>query len=156
MDFTQQQLDALDHARRHHPVPHLRTKAIALWNVGRGRSYAEVGEFVGVERHTIGNWVTGFLDGGLESLRVKPGRGRKSQVDEQDVRRHVLQSPRNFGHDTERWTLQLLHDTVPSLRHLRSLRSVRYVLERLGVSWKRGQFQHWSPDPDYEKKKRRS
>jgi transposase len=111
-----------------------------------------VAAFLGVDRHAVLAWRRAFAARGALGLEVSPGRGRRSQVDEAEVLNAIQQSPRAFGLTQERWTLAALRRVVPSLRPLRSLRSVQYVLERLGWSPKRGQYRRVSPDPEYEKK----
>ncbi|GAC1465885.1 MAG: hypothetical protein PVSMB7_10720 [Chloroflexota bacterium] len=65
-------------------------------------------------------------------------------------------SPRDFGHPTSVWTLELLAEE--SARQGLSARrvsdeTVRMAIKRLGTSWKRAK--HWitSPDPAYHRKK---
>ena len=66
------------------------------------------------------------------------------------------QSPRNFGKDTGVWTLQLAADVsyeqglVPEQV---SDETIRRVLKRLGVGWKRAKQWLASPDPQYTRKK---
>ena len=66
------------------------------------------------------------------------------------------QSPRLFGKPTSLWTLpltaQVCYEKGWTLRRL-SGESIRLVLKRLGVGWKRAK--HWlvSPDPEYAQKK---
>jgi transposase len=151
--WNEDQMAELEDASRNHPKPHLRIKALALLNLGRGKSKSEVAEFVGVYRHALLRWVRRYRDEGLAGLEVEEGRGRPSAVDAGELREIISQSPRHFGFNQERWTLSSLRRAVPSLRHLRSLRSVGYVLERAGFSPKRGQYQRISPDPEYGKKK---
>lgn len=152
--WNQEQMKELEAARRQHPVPHIRSKALALWNLGRGKSRGEVAEFIGVYRHALLSWVRRYQAHGLAGLEVEEGRGRPSRVDEAEVREVLAQSPRHFGLSQERWTLSGLRQVVPSLRQFRSLRSVGYVLHRMGLAPKRGQYRRSSPDPEYLKKKR--
>ena len=42
--WREEQMKELDLARRKHPVPHIRIKAMALWNLGCGKSQREVAE----------------------------------------------------------------------------------------------------------------
>jgi len=146
------QIEELEQARRHHRKAYVRTRAMGLLRWGEGAATQEIATFLGVDRHAVLAWRRAFAERGTAGLVVSPGRGRRSHVDEAEVRNAIEQSPRAFGLPQERWTLDALRRAVPSLRHLRSLRSVQYVLERLGWSAKRGQYRRVSPDPDYEKK----
>lgn len=151
--WNEEQMRELEEARRRHPKAHIRTKALGLWNLGRGRNQSEVADFLGVDRHTVCAWTERYAAQGLSGLEVKAGRGRISKVDEGDVKRVLEQTPRQFGIAQERWTLRALREAVPSLAHLKSLRSVGYVMHRIGLAPKRGQYRRSSPDPDYVKKK---
>ena len=82
---------------------------------------------------------------------VAPGRGRKRQVDEEELIAYASQSPRAFGINRSRWTLRLLAQTVPSLQGF-SEAGVLKALRRCGFSHKRGQPWMMSPDPEFEKK----
>jgi len=154
--LNSQQMSELDFMRRTHPKPYVRVRAMALWNLASGKSVTDVADFIGVYRHALVRWRKRYEEHGIAGLEMDEGRGRKSSVDEEEVLRVVSQSPRNFGLKQERWTLETLRDTVPSLRHLKSLRSVGYVLERMNLAPKRGQYRRVSPDPEYDKKKRRA
>lgn len=152
-ELNNRQVAELEEARKGHPKPYVRVRAMALLNLNAGKSVTETAEFIGVYRHALVRWRRKYEKQGIAGLEVEKGRGRRSKVNEEEVLTFVSQSPRNFGCKQERWTLKLLRDTVPSLRHLKSLRGVEYVLERLKLSPKRSQYRRASPDPDYEKKK---
>lgn len=130
----------------------LRIQALAILNVAVGRRISEVAKFLRVTRQSIYNWLASYEDAGVAGLRVAPGRGRPSKVDEDEVMRYVHQSPRKFGLKQTRWTLEALSRAVPSL-HGYSRAGVKGVLDRLGLSYKRGQPRMHSPDPAYEVKK---
>lgn len=150
--LSKQQVRELEGVRKTHPKPYVRVRAMALLNLNAGKSVNETAEFIGVFRHALVRWRKKYAKSGIAGLEVERGRGRRSKVNEDEVLRIVSQSPRNFGLKQERWTLESLRDTAPSLRHLKSLRGVEYVLERLALSPKRSQYRRASPDPDYEKK----
>jgi hypothetical protein len=74
-----------------------------------------------------------------------------------DLRALLHQSPRTFGKPTSLWTLplaaQVCFEKGWTPRRL-SGETIRLVLKRLGVGWKRAK--HWlvSPDPEYARKKK--
>jgi hypothetical protein len=68
----------------------------------------------------------------------------------------VHRSPRDFGHPTSLWTLDLVAEVSFAqglTTRLVTGEAVRKTLVRLGIDWKRAK--HWitSPDPGYERKK---
>jgi transposase len=65
-------------------------------------------------------------------------------------------SPRDFGHPTSLWTLELAAETAAAegLTTARvSGETVRATLARLGIGWKRAKRWITSPDPAYARKK---
>jgi transposase len=65
-------------------------------------------------------------------------------------------SPRDFGHPTSLWTLELAAETAAAegLTTTRvSGETIRATLARLGIGWKRAKRRITSPDPAYARKK---
>ena len=151
MEWSEEQVQELSRAGRQHPQPGVRVKALAVLAVARGHSRQAVAEFFDRSAVSVGSWVSHYHEQGLPGLEIAPGRGRKRQVDEEELVTYALQSPRNFGLKRSRWTLQLLAQTVPSLRGF-AVTGVRQALRRCHLSYKRGQAWLLSPDPDFEKK----
>ena len=80
LSLTAEQRRDLEHARAHHPKPHIREKAAALLKVADGASARQVAAFgLLTERRyeTISRWAKRFLSDGLAGLSVRTGRGRK-------------------------------------------------------------------------------
>jgi transposase len=152
MELTEQQQHELSKAARTHPTAHVRLKALAILNVGRGRKIMEVARIFVASRQSVYSWIERYLAGGIEGLEVQSGRGRKAQADPQEIEQYVLQTPENFGLRQTRWTLKALADVVPSLRGF-TASGVKRALARAGFSYKRGQPVQHSPDPEYTKKK---
>lgn len=148
MTLTESQNQDLEQAARHHGTPHVRVKALALLNLGRGKSVSEVAAAFLVSRQSVYQWRSRFLDGGVSALEVRTGRGRRAQADPEELERYALQAPDNFGVRQARWTLQALANVVPSLRGF-SPSGMKRALDRAGFGYKRGQPVQRSPDPDY-------
>ena len=152
MDWTHEQIAELQSAGHRHLKAGVRVKALAVLAVARGNLRRDVGAMFDTDYHSVGKWVDSYREHGLQAFEIAPGRGRPRKADDEQVHGYVLQSPRNFGVNRSRWTLQLLADTVPSLKGF-TPNGVREVLRRLKVSYKRGQAWPTSPDPEFEKKK---
>lgn len=132
--------------------PHyMKVKAMVLLALVKGHRKKDITEMFDISRQSIYNWLESFQKGGIASLRVREGRGRKSRVDPVQIEEYLRQSPRNFGIPRTRWTLAYLAKAVPCLKGY-SPYGVQKVLNRLGYGYKRGQPQMHSPDPDYFKK----
>ena len=151
MEFSTEQLAELKQAGHQHPKAGVRVKALAVLAVARGASFSAAAEMFDATYHSVSAWVHGYRRSGLAAFEVAPGRGRPPQVDDHELLAYALQSPRQFGHQSSRWTLSLLAGTVPSLRGFTPA-GVRWALQRCGLSYKRGQAWLSSPDPDFEKK----
>jgi transposase len=74
----------------------------------------------------------------------------------EQLRALLHRSPRDFGHDTSLWTLDLA--AAEAFKHGLTARAVtgetvRATLARLGVRWLRAKTWITSPDPEYARKK---
>ena len=108
-------------------------------------------------------WLCGlFAAEGLACLQQKPKTPRTIHSTwprdrDDDLRALLHQSPRTLGKPTSLWTLplaaQVCFENGWTPRRV-SGETVRRVLKRLGVGWKRAK--HWlvSPDPEYARKKK--
>lgn len=80
LSLTPEQRRELEHARTHHPKPHIREKAAALLKVADGASANQVAAFGLLTKrrhHTISRWVERYSSEGLAGFAVRAGRGRK-------------------------------------------------------------------------------
>lgn len=81
LELSDEQRKELERARDCHPTPHMREKAAALLKVADGISpnaVANNGLLTKRDSDTVYRWLDRYLAGGLENLKVKPGRGRKA------------------------------------------------------------------------------
>jgi hypothetical protein len=116
---------------------------------------------LGCATQTVRDALHAFAAEGLNCLHTKPKtphtlRTAWPKDHDQDLRALLHQSPRALGKETSLWTLPLValvcHEKGWTPRRL-SGETIRLVLKRLGVTWKRAK--HWltSPDPQYARKK---
>jgi len=151
MELSETQRKELIYASKHSHPGYVRVRALALLNLGDGLSQNQAAKIFHVSRQSVCRWWRVFQNEGIAGLRVHPGRGRKSKVNREEVEDYIRQSPRRFGLNRTRWTLQALADAVPSLKGF-SAYGVQKVLRRMGYAYKRGQPHLHSPDPQYIKK----
>ena len=105
--------------------------------------------------HAINTWGLDALQKGSPRPHRPPPQAFPGERAEQ-LRALLHRSPRDFGHPTSLWTLDLAtdvscaHSLTPTVV---SGEAIRKTLLRLGISWKRAK--HWitSPDPMYVRKK---
>ena len=151
MELSETQQKELIYACKHSPLGYVRVRAVALLNLAQGWSQEQVAKIFQVSRQSVSRWKQVFQTEGIAGLKVHPGRGRKSKVNQEEVENYIRQSPHGFGLNRTRWTLQALADAVPSLKGF-SAYGVQKVLRRMGYAYKRGQPHLHSPDPLYVKK----
>ncbi len=142
----------LTHLARHGEPGYVRVKALALLNLDAGRAVAEVARLLLVSRQSLYTWRRRYGQGGVASLWVAAGRGRRGKADLREMAEYLRQSPRQFGLTQTRWSLKALAEVVPSLRGFSAF-GVQKALRRAGYRYKRGQPYLHSPDPAYAVKK---
>lgn len=129
----------------------------------QGQRPARIAAALGCASQTVRDALHAFAAEGLVCLQAKPKapqtvRAAWPKDRDDDLRALLHQSPRTFGKSTSLWTLplaaQVCFEKGWTARRL-SGESIRLVLKRLGVGWKRAK--HWlvSPDPEYARKKKR-
>jgi transposase len=127
----------------------------------RGEHTPAIAATLGCSDQTVRNAIRAFAARGPAALT--PGSHRPHTIQPAfdaaaaDRLKEVLhRSPRDFGHPTSLWTLDLAAETA----HAEGLtasrvsgETVRATLARVDVRWKRAKRWITSPDPAYERKK---
>jgi transposase len=131
-------------------------RALALLELDRGRSAAEVADPLRVTRQSVYNWAADFArDPAPESLADDPRSGRPrllAEPAERLLRSLMEQPPQEFGYPDTDWTTPLLQRELErGTGVLPSDDTVRRVLHRLGYVWKRPRYV-LDPDPERDKK----
>jgi transposase len=116
---------------------------------------------LGCASQTVRNTIKAFNERGLDAIHERSHRNHTIHTTFDATGLERLQalahrSPRDFGHATSVWTLELLADE--SLRQgLTPFRvsdeTIRQAILRLGSSWKRAKRWITSPEPAYMRKK---
>ena len=128
----------------------------------RGARVPQIAAQVGCDEKTVRQLVHRYNRRGLEAL--PRGSSRPHQPPPQalpgeraeQLRALLHRSPRDFGHPTSLWTLDLAAE-VSCAQGLTSRvvsgEAIRQTLLRLGIGWKRAKQWITSPDPAYVRKK---
>ena len=94
------------------PDAHLYRRTLALLEVGRGQSIAQVAETLGVTRQSVYNWIASYVPAhDPHALQDEPRSGRPSfwTEDHQVVLRWLRDHPPDeFGYFAGDWTVPLL------------------------------------------------
>jgi transposase len=137
-------------------------RAQILLASSRGERAPKIALNLGCASQTARDAINDFNERGLDSLRAKSSRPRKTRdaFDEQSakaLREMLHRSPREFGRESSLWTLDMAADAAFEeglTRRRVSGETVRATLSRLlGVRWMRAKRWITSPDPSYERKK---
>lgn len=150
-------LAALREKARHGVVNLEAFRARAVLAFFEGSSYAEIHARFGWATHTTSKWVGRFRAQGLAGLARKPRATPPPRVRgllEAWLPTVVHESPRAFGPEQDRWTLEALQRVCEEQTGEQvCLESIRLALHRFGDSWKRAKHTITSPDPEYEAKR---
>jgi len=133
----------------------------ALLASARGETVPRIAHSLCCTEQTVRNAIHAFNRDGLGALARGSSRPHTTQAafdaaGAERLRALLHRSPRDFGHPTSLWTLEL----AAAEAHRQGLteqpvsgETVRVTLARLGVRWLRAK--HWitSPDPAYARKK---
>lgn len=132
-----------------------------LLQSAQGQRPSRIAAVLGCGVQTVRDALKAFAHRGLGCLQPQPKTPKTIHTAwpkdrDQDLRALLHQSPRNLGKPTSLWTLPLAARVCYEkgwTPRLLSGETIRLVLKRLGVGWKRAK--HWltSPDPEYARKK---
>lgn len=127
----------------------------------RGERPPAIAQQLGCASQTVRNTIRAFTERGLTALQERSHRNHTIHLSFDEAGLEQLQalahrSPRDFGHPTSLWTLELLAEE--SARQGLTTRrvsdeTIRRAILRLGRSWKRAKRWITSPDPEYQRKK---
>jgi len=126
----------------------------------RGEHAPAIARSLGCSDQTVRNAIRAFDAAGVAALRAGSSRPHTvhpafDAVGAQRLRALLHRSPRDFGHPTSVWTLELAAEVAwtEGITATRvSDETVRATVARLGLRWQRAK--HWitSPDPAYAQK----
>ena len=152
--LTDAECQALEAGLRSPTAFTLRRAQILLASAG-GAHVPAIARTLGCNEQTVRNAIHAFATHGAAALT--PGSSRPRTVHAAfdaggaaRLKELLHRSPRDFGHPTSLWTLELVAQTahVEGLTATRvSGETVRATLARLGVHWRRAKGWITSPDP---------
>src|SRR5262249_9206357 len=128
----------------------------------RGERAPRIAEQLSCDDQTVLDALHAFNAHGLAALHKGSSRPHRlpprAFPDEraEQLRALLHRSPREFGHPTSLWTLDLAAEVSCAqglTATLVSGEAIRKTLLRLGVGWKRAKQWITSPDPEYVRKK---
>ena len=127
----------------------------------RGDHIPRIARSLSCDEQTVRNAIHAFNQTGVAALRkrscaVHTAQAAFTPAAAEQLRALLHRSPRDFGHPTSLWTL----DLAAAEAHQQGLttttvtgETVRVTLKRLGVHWLRAKTWITSPDPAYARRK---
>jgi transposase len=159
--FSQEEREALEAGLRSKDAFVLRRSQILLAS-SRGQSPPKIAVSLGCGSQTVRNAIHAFNKRGLGALEAASSRPKRTRAafdhkSAEALREMLHRSPREFGHHSSLWTLEMaaqvsFEEGIVQKRV--SGETIRATLARLlGVRWLRAKRWITSPDPLYERKK---
>lgn len=127
-------------------------KLYAILQVSKGVATRKLEELYQTSFKQITNWVHRFEEAGVEGLKDKPGLGRKSTLNEEQlsrIRELILeQSPQDYGYNTATWTGPMVGDWINKHYGVSYKKAQIYnIMKKLGMSYQRSKAQFPEADP---------
>lgn len=69
IDFTEEEMQALNYERFYHPDPHVQRKMEALWLKSQKLSHKDICRLTGISPNTLRGYLRAYLKGGIEALK---------------------------------------------------------------------------------------
>jgi transposase len=69
IDFTKEEMQALNYERFHHPDPHVQCKMEALWLKSQKLSHKDICRLTGISPNTLRGYLRAYLKGCIEALK---------------------------------------------------------------------------------------
>jgi transposase len=125
----------------------------AVYQVSLGQPSRKLEDLYNTSFKQITNWVHRFEAEGLDGLRDKPGRGRKSKLSatQYEALEYLLtkDTPQNHGYNTETWTGPLLIDWIEKQFSITFKKAQIYnIIKDLGFSYQKAKG--FYPETDFK------
>ena len=130
IEFTQEEIDALEYERYHHPDPKVQKRMEVLYLKSQGLPHQEIGRLCRISKTTLVDLLRKYLDNGIEGLKQF---NYHSDVSELDEHRQSLEA---YFKDHPPRTLAEARQAIEDLTGIqRCPTQVRAFLKRLGMKY---------------------
>ena len=115
-----------------------------VYLVALGHSSRKLSELHNVSFKQITNWVHRFDDEGIEGLKDKEGRGRRSILSKEDMQKIktviLNESPEKYGFKSQKWTGPLVRQMIKNEHGVVFQKAQIYnLLGRIGIRFEKKQ-----------------
>ncbi len=126
----------------------------AVYQVSLGKPSRQLEELYNTSFKQILNWVERFEKEGVDGLKDKSGRGRKSGLSTEELaelKEIVLdKSPTEFGYNSETWSGPLVLEVIKTQYKIEyKIAQVYNILKKMGLSYQKSKGYY--PEADKEK-----
>jgi transposase len=128
IEFTPEEIDALEHERYHHPDPKVQKKMEALYLKSQGVEHQEICRLCRISKMTLTTYLKQYQNGGLERLKEFGYAGPSSALDE-----HATPLEAYFKEHPPRTTAEAQQIIREQTGIERSPTQVQAFMKRLGM-----------------------
>jgi Homeodomain-like domain len=86
IEFSEEEKQALDYERYHHPHPHVQRKMEALWLKSQKLPHKDICRFTGISKHTLCTYLEAYKEGGMNKLKEINFYGLQTAFEKMDMR----------------------------------------------------------------------
>jgi transposase len=144
INFTPEEINALDHERYHHPHPRVQKKMEALYLKSQGVKHKDICRLCQISKTTLALYLKQYQEGGIDRLKELGYKGHPSEL-----REHASSLEEYFKNHPPR-TVAEAQAAIENLTGIkRSPTQVRAFMKRLGLSCRKvGQIPAKATTPD--------
>ena len=155
---NQEEESLLKLSRSSKTIIHRKSRIIAM--SAQGRTVKEIASESGMHSNSIRKVINSFNEFGIESVFPKPRTGRPRKFDQScsdKIVELVRHTPTESGIESGVWTLNEAVEVIKDQQLVSSMciESLRLVLRRAGLSWKRVKGWISPSDPRYQDRKQK-
>lgn len=150
INFTEEEIAALNFERYHYPDPRVQKKFEVLWLKGQGLSHETIAQLSGVCSRQVQRYLNEYVEGGVERLKQNHYTGSPSELNQhtETLRDYFTKNPPS--------TTAQAQKAIEELTGIRrSLTQVREFIKRLGMKRRKvGSAPGKADDPDKQREQR--
>jgi transposase len=133
-------------------------RLLAILQKAEGRTYEDIANEHEVRSRSVQRWVTAYIQGGVDEVKIKKTGGSKSGITDEDkeiILSALFNDPHLFGYLRNTWSLRSLAECLTNeLGITISFKHLQRITKDLGVRCKRPKLELLHGE-DYEEGKER-
>ena len=134
-------------------------RLLAILQKAEGRTFEDIANEHGVNSRSVQRWVTAYIQGGIDEVKMKKPGGSKSGITDKDreiIISALFNDPHIFGYLRNTWSLRSLAKCLTNELGIPiSFKHLQRITKDLGVRCKRPKLELLHEGEDYEEGKKR-